>query len=651
MSRALGSRYTLGESIGRGAMGEAFRGTDQQGNALAFKLLHAELARDPELVERFVKERSILLALRGENLVEVRDLVIEGDTLAIVMDLVTGGDLRAAIRNRGPFTPAEACRIGAGIARGLEVVHGTGIIHRDIKPANILLGGPAEAPVPKLSDFGISSLIDDAHMRSTTVVGTPQYIAPEIGAGRSAMPASDLYALGIVLYELAVGVTPFAGGSVMAVLLRHGTTNAARPEGIPDPLWDMITWLLAKEPGQRPADAAQAAEALEALVPQLVGLPAAPRLTRPLEPVPVAGTTPTGAVSLPEAPPAPALALPPLPPGPVVPGTGVLGTTGVLPPSPGLLRAYAAIAEPQTGHHEPSTIPPSPTQPTGPGSGEPGTPDYSYAPGPVPGPKSRTALFVVLGIGLAVVLAGAGILFWYLNGHKPNAEADPGTPVQTQTPAPTGDTEKPTGDTGATTAPNLVGKTEARARELLPPGVTVAVTQTTSLDVRAGEVSAQDPEPGKPLGDTMKLTVEFGLTDDAPEASALPTPAQGSWLDLDGAVLRGTAHETVLGARVCGVDAPKSRKVVYDLAGNYTRFTGTAALVEGPVQDHGAALLEATVDGVVHDSASISEFSFSELDIDLTGAKKLEFDWSPVSCDQPTTDLGLGSPVFTKAGK
>lgn len=172
MWRALGSKYMLGESIGRGAMGEAFRGTDREGNLLAFKLLHAELATDIEVVERFVRERSILLALRGENLVEVHELVIEGDTLGIVMELVVGGDLRAAIRNHGPLSPSEVCRIGAGIAQGLSVVHATGIIHRDIKPPKILFGEPPDAPVPKLTDFRISSLVDVEYVRTCTVVGT-----------------------------------------------------------------------------------------------------------------------------------------------------------------------------------------------------------------------------------------------------------------------------------------------------------------------------------------------------------------------------------------------------------------------------------------------------------------------------------------------
>lgn len=691
MSRALGSKYTLGESIGRGAMGEAYRGTDHQGNELAFKLLHAELARDPELVERFVKERSILLALRGENLVEVRDLVIEGDTLAIVMDLVTGGDLRQAISRNGPFSPAEVCRIGAGIARGLEVVHATGIIHRDIKPANILLGGTAELPVPKLSDFGISSLIDDAHMRSTTVVGTPQYIAPEVAAGRSAIPASDLYALGIVLYELAVGVTPFAGGSVMAVLLRHGTSIAARPEGIPDPLWDLIASLLSKDPAARPADARTAAEALEALRVRVAGTPAAPRLASPLAPLPLTDVTPIAAVAMPATVSGPAVALAPPPPESAPEVSNPTSYLPPTPPGPGLRAAYASISDPvgPTQHADPNdhasaqgpvvpggsldpedslqttfaapvvrntSLPPAGIADglAAPYTGVPTSP-VSNPVRQAPGSGSRTAMFVVLGLVAVVALAGAGILIWFLNGDR----GTPSPPVASNTSptaplSPTGSpTTQPTDaatDPAATTAPQLKGKTEAEARALLPAGTKISIINTTSLDVLAGQVSAQDPQPGEPLQGTMSLTVESGLTPDAGTETALPTPAQGSWLSIDGVDLRGTTHDTALGVQICAADGPDSGKIVYDLDGKYSAFSATAALAKAADENGTDAHIEVHLDGKVLDSATLSEFSFREWDFDLTGAKKLEFEWTRGTCGSDSALLGLGSPVFTAAG-
>ncbi|GAA4365097.1 serine/threonine-protein kinase [Paeniglutamicibacter cryotolerans] len=648
MSRALGSKYTLGESLGRGAMGEAFRGTDHQGNKLAFKLLHAELARDPELVERFVRERSILLALRGENLVQVRDLVIEGDTLAIVMDLVSGGDLRAAITRQGSFTPGEVCRLGAGIARGLETVHGTGIIHRDIKPANILLGGSEGAPVPQLSDFGISSLIDDAHMRSTTVVGTPQYIAPEVAAGHSAVPASDLYALGIVLYELSVGVTPFAGGSVMAVLLRHGTTLAARPEGIPDPLWNLICLLLAKEPAQRPADARTTAEALEALRGQLAGLPAAPRLAHPLDPVPLSGVTPTGAVAMPAAASGPGVALAPPPPESSASSPVPTSFLPPNPPGPGLVKAYASIAEPadsMDGSGAATTVRGGLKPPVQ------GIAPVAHTANQTAEPGSRTALFVVLALVLAIVLAGAGILFWYLNGNReaPGTEVASGaTPAAAPTtlPQPSDDATPSAAPSAAVTAPDLKGKTEAEARALLPAGIKLSITQTTSLDVPAGQISAQDPESGQPLGDSMELTVEFGLTPDSPAAAPLPVPVQGAWLSIDGADLRGQSHNTVLGAPICATDAPQSGKIVYDLDGKYSSFSATVALVDAAHDGGTEAHIDAVVDGNVYDSATINDISFREWDIDLVGAKKLEFDWERGQCGGTSSVLGMGSPVF-----
>jgi serine/threonine-protein kinase len=285
MERALGSRYTLGEPLGSGAMGQVFSGTDADGGDHAFKVLHADLTRNPDVVSRFLQERSILVGLRHPNLVAVHDLVVEGDTVAIVMDLVHGGDLRQKLRESGTMLPAEVARIGSGIAAALAAVHAAGVVHRDVKPENVLMDGIT----PKLTDFGISKLANSSMTgRSTLLAGTPQYVAPELAEGHDPTPAADLYSLGILLYELCCGVTPFVGHSMLAVIKMHAETQPGRPNGIPDQLWEMISWLLRKTPQARPQSAQQVATLLEAMIPELTHYPVASILTTPPLAAPVA---------------------------------------------------------------------------------------------------------------------------------------------------------------------------------------------------------------------------------------------------------------------------------------------------------------------------------------------------------------------------
>jgi serine/threonine protein kinase len=290
MARALGSRYRLDEPpLGSGAMGQVFAGADNDGRRFAFKLLRSDLTGDQDLVARFLQERSILTGLRHPNLVAVHDLVVEGETVAIVMDLVRGGDLRAWLTANGPLLPAEVARIGAGIAAALAQVHAAGVVHRDVKPENVLMDDAGSQRTPRLTDFGISRFANSSEIgRSSLLAGTPRYVAPELANGNEATPAADLYSLGIVLYELCCGVPPFAGPSMLAVIRAHAEQLPGRPEGIPEQLWDLINWLLAKGPQARPHSAQQVSNVLMALTEQLVGAPVATRLDTPPPGTPIA---------------------------------------------------------------------------------------------------------------------------------------------------------------------------------------------------------------------------------------------------------------------------------------------------------------------------------------------------------------------------
>lgn len=302
--RQLGSLYTIGERLGSGAMGTVYEGRDKEGNPFAFKILRSELAEEPELVSRFVQERSSLTTIDHPNVVRMHDLVAEQSTLGIVMDLVSGGDLRQRLREAGTLLPSEVCRLGAGVAAGLAVVHEAGLVHRDLKPENVLLDSSVDPAIPRVSDFGIARIADaSAATRSSMMVGTPHYMAPEVSDGAVPTPAVDIYALGVILYELLCGVTPFEGGTYIAVIKRHAELAPGRPDGIPDDLWSAILDMLSKDPTQRPS-ARQLVPYLTALTHQLDGAPAAPRLTAPppadgsrtqvlTTPIPAAGATAT----------------------------------------------------------------------------------------------------------------------------------------------------------------------------------------------------------------------------------------------------------------------------------------------------------------------------------------------------------------------
>jgi serine/threonine-protein kinase len=264
--RPVGSKYFLEEPLGRGATGTVWRARQretagaeaavpgQPGETVAIKVLKEELASDPDIVMRFLRERSVLLRLTHPNIVRVRDLVVEGDLLALVMDLVEGPDLHRYLRENGPFSPVGAALITAQIADALAASHADGVVHRDLKPANVLLRQHGGQMHPLLTDFGIARLADSPGLtRTQEFVGTPAYVAPESAEGRPQTSAVDIYGAGILLYELVTGRPPFGGGSALEVLHQHLSAEPRRPSTVPDPLWTVIERCLSKDPGRRPS--------------------------------------------------------------------------------------------------------------------------------------------------------------------------------------------------------------------------------------------------------------------------------------------------------------------------------------------------------------------------------------------------------------
>ncbi|WP_217212069.1 serine/threonine-protein kinase [Streptomyces sp. AC550_RSS872] len=277
MARKIGSRYTANQILGRGSAGTVWLGEGPEG-PVAVKLLREDLASDQELVGRFVQERTALLGLEHPNVVSVRDLVVDGNDLALVMDLVRGTDLRTRLDRDRRLAPEAAVAIVADVADGLAAAHAAGVVHRDVKPENVLLDmqgplGPGGSHPALLTDFGVAKLIDSPRRtRATKIIGTPDYLAPEIVEGLPPRAAVDIYALATVLYELLAGFTPFGGGHPGAVLRRHVTETVAPLPGIPDELWQLIIQCLAKAPASR-LRASELGVRLRELLPLVAGMP------------------------------------------------------------------------------------------------------------------------------------------------------------------------------------------------------------------------------------------------------------------------------------------------------------------------------------------------------------------------------------------
>jgi serine/threonine-protein kinase len=265
----LGDRYELQEPIGRGGMATIYRAVDlRMGRTVAAKILREVYSSDPKFVTRFQREARAASALQHPNIVQVFDYGQSGDSYYIVMEFVEGADLRRYLKKRGMLDNERAIEIAHDVALGLGAAHKRGIVHRDVKPQNIMLN---DSGMVKLTDFGIASMYKDAEAERLTTtgmtLGTVQYYAPEQAQGEIVSPAADIYAMGIVLYEMLAGRTPFDGETPVAVAMRH-------IQDIPDPpsrynprispgLERIILRCLEKDPRDRYRDGDALAYALE----------------------------------------------------------------------------------------------------------------------------------------------------------------------------------------------------------------------------------------------------------------------------------------------------------------------------------------------------------------------------------------------------
>ena len=262
----LGGRYQLVELLGQGGMATIYRAMDTGlGREVALKLLRPEYLRDPDFSSRFRQEAHSAASLSHPNVVTVYDYGEDPSGPFIVMEYVDGEDLATILRRNGALPPGQAARIGASVARALQAAHERGLVHRDVKPGNVLIGRDGRV---KVVDFGIARAIAEAHVTLPgTTLGSVHYFSPEQARGESATSSSDIYSLGIVLYEMLTGVRPWIGDTAASVALARLTGPVPDPAtvrpALPVDIAAVTRTALATAPEDRFASAATLAEALE----------------------------------------------------------------------------------------------------------------------------------------------------------------------------------------------------------------------------------------------------------------------------------------------------------------------------------------------------------------------------------------------------
>jgi len=257
--------YKVVRVLGHGASGTVYLGVDPEGTQRALKVLPATLRDDSSIFDRFRTEIEVLRNLNHSSIVKTYEVSEECGRRFYVMEYLSGGSLADMIKKGGALPLHNALDIATSICSALEHAHAAGVIHRDVKPANVLLD---ERGLAKLVDFGIAKLTaEDGVTVTRQVLGTVEYMSPEQASGKQVDARSDIYSLGIVLYEMLTGRVPFTGQSVAAVLKSHQYSIPESPRewngSIPEWLNQLILDMIEKDPDQRPQSAAAVAERIE----------------------------------------------------------------------------------------------------------------------------------------------------------------------------------------------------------------------------------------------------------------------------------------------------------------------------------------------------------------------------------------------------
>ncbi len=265
--RVLDERYELFAAIGSGGMATMYRARDRRlGRTVAVKVLRPQYATDSDFLDRFQREAEFAAGLSAHpNIVSVYDVGRDGDLHYMVMEMVEGENLKAAISAYSPMSVDRAFHIAAEIASALDFAHRHGLVHRDVKPQNIIISRDG---VVKVTDFGIAYTVGTAQVtKAGVVMGTAHYLSPEQAHGRPAGPGSDVYALGVVLFEMLTGRLPFDADNTIALAMKHIRETPPSPSQynpkLPPSVDPVVLKALAKDPKRRYATAAEFREALQ----------------------------------------------------------------------------------------------------------------------------------------------------------------------------------------------------------------------------------------------------------------------------------------------------------------------------------------------------------------------------------------------------
>jgi serine/threonine-protein kinase len=476
-----GGRYEILSALGRGGMGMVYRAHDRMlEETVALKVLRPDIAQAPDIARRFRSEIKLARKVTHANVCRIHDYGEDGSLGYIAMEIVEGMDLKQLRTRQGPLSTAQAYEAVIQMAEGLQAIHDSGVVHRDLKTSNVMLDANGKI---KLMDFGIAKELGGATMGATAmghVVGTPEYMSPEQARGQKLDFRSDIYSLGIVVYEIFTGHVPFRGDTPIATIYLNleqpPPLEGPEAAGIPPALVPVLAKALAKDPAERHASARDLAAALRTARSE--SLPAASPASVPLPaPPPASARDATGTTDLRRATAVP----PPTPlPGATAPPTvaGAAPTVNLSAPRP----VPQPLATPPPMPSVRRTPAPTPTPPPLPTPKRTGT-------GPVAKTRPSRSLMPWLALGgtlLAVVAFALFKLFQILLGTEPPTTVAEGlttsTIVSTTSTIPTTSSSTTSTSTTSSTTPTTSSTTT-------PTSTSTTVTTTTRPPVVAPPVA------------------------------------------------------------------------------------------------------------------------------------------------------------------
>jgi serine/threonine-protein kinase len=273
IGRLIDGRYQVRSRIARGGMATVYLATDLRlERQVAIKIMHGHLADDVVFKERFVQEARSAARLAHPNVVNVFDQGQDSDMAYLVMEYLPGVTLRDLLKDYGKLTTEQTVDVMDAVLGGLAAAHKAGIVHRDLKPENVLLADDGRI---KISDFGLARAVSANTATGQALLGTIAYLSPELLTRGTADARSDIYAAGIMMYEMLVGEQPFTGQQPMQIALMHAhdpmPTPSEKNPAIPEQLDDLVLWATSKEPDERPTDAREMLERLRTAEIEIVG--------------------------------------------------------------------------------------------------------------------------------------------------------------------------------------------------------------------------------------------------------------------------------------------------------------------------------------------------------------------------------------------